>query len=527
MKRLRSYVEGRWHEADQGFVTLYDPSTEEAIAEVSSVGIDFAAVARHARERGRRALAEWSISRRAECLTAMSSALHEHREELIDLSLKNSGATRKDAKFDLDGATFTLAHYGRLGAGLDNALCFIDGDPIQLGRSARFSGQHVWVPLQGVAVLINAFNFPAWGFAEKTACALLAGMPVIVKPATSTAMITERCVEILVEADILPEGVFSFVCGSTGDLLSQLGPQDVMSFTGSADTALKLKGGENLLANNTRTNIEADSLNAAVLAPSVDRGSETWGLFLRDVAREITQKSGQKCTAVRRIFVPTENVEAVQSGLIEILQETVTGDPRAEGVTMGPLCTKSQLEDTVRGVEELTAEATVVHGTGARVEGKGADAGTGYFFAPTLLLSKDPSTARRLHQREVFGPVSTLMPYDGDAETAADLVGRSGGTLVTSVYGNEISWLQTFIHGAGATTGRIYIGSEKVAGMLPGSGVVMPQVQHGGPGRAGGGSELGGERGLQFYLQRVALAGDRALIEKVSGQRKAKAGETS
>lgn len=527
MKRLRSYVEGSWYEADGGFVNLYDPSTEEPIAEVSSAGIDFGAVVQHARTRGRSALADWTIARRAECLAAMSAALHEHREELIALSTVNSGATRKDAKFDLDGATFTLAHYGRLGAKFNTEHCFLDGDSIQLGRSARFSGQHIWVPLQGVAVLINAFNFPVWGFAEKAACALLAGMPVIVKPATSTAMITERCVEILIEADIFPEGVFSFICGSTGDLLTHLGPQDVLSFTGSAATALKLKGIENLLAHNTRTNIEADSLNAAVLAPDVEPDSETWNLFVRDVAREITQKSGQKCTAVRRILMPDDRADAIQESLIEILSETVTGDPRTAGVTMGPLCTRDQLDDAVEGVRELRGEATLVYGTGERVEGQGSEAGTGYFFSPTLLRCEDPSSAERLHSREVFGPVSTLMPYDGEATTAAELVALSGGTLVVSVYSNDVDWLQHFVAGAGPTTGRIYIGSEKVAGMLPGSGVVMPQVQHGGPGRAGGGSELGGERGLQFYLQRVAVTGDRALIEKVTGRRRAPAGELS
>jgi oxepin-CoA hydrolase/3-oxo-5,6-dehydrosuberyl-CoA semialdehyde dehydrogenase len=315
MKTVRSYVQGRWHEAAAGFTPLINPCSEAPIARVSSEGVDFEAALSYARGTGRAALRELNLGQRGELLASMAHVLHQRRDELIALSLLNTGTTRKDAKFDIDGATYVLSHYAELGRELGDAPCVVDGDGASLGRSARFWGQHVWLPLEGAAVLVNAFNFPAWGVAEKAACALLAGVPVIAKPATSSALVTERCVEILVEADVLPAGALSLICGSPGDLLRRLGGQDVLAFTGSADTALRLRGLENLLASSTRVNIEADSLNAALLAPDVEPGSESWSLFLREVVREITQKTGQKCTAVRRIFVPAERIDAVQEAL--------------------------------------------------------------------------------------------------------------------------------------------------------------------------------------------------------------------
>ena len=517
MKRLRSFVEGRWHEADSGFVPLFNPSTEETIAEASSAGIEFRKCLDYARQKGRAALAELSIADRGALLAAMSKALYERRSELIELSVQNTGATRRDTKFDLDGATFTLSFYGSLGKTLGDRRTFVDGDGVQLGRSARFWGQHLLLPLDGAAVHINAFNFPAWGFAEKAACALLAGMPVITKPATSSALVTERCVEIITEAGILPDGVLSLICGSTGNLLDLLGPQDVVAFTGSADTSRKLRVKENLLRSCARFNIEADSLNAAVLGPDVDPSSETWAVFLNDVVREITQKTGQKCTAVRRILVPNERIDEVQGALVERLGEVVTGDPRDASVTMGPLATAQQLQDAVEGVATLQQDAKLVLGKGKRVEGVGAQPGKGYFFAPTLLRADDASAAGQVHEHEVFGPVSTLLPFDGSAGEAARAVALGNGSLVTSIYSNDQAFLAGYLARGGSTSGRLYIGSEKVAAQLPGSGVAMPGMLHGGPGRAGGGAELGGLAGLQLYLQRVAVTGDRALIDRLGG----------
>lgn len=517
MKTLRSYVEDRWHEADADFVPLVDPCSEEEIARASSRGVDFGAALEHARSRGGPALHELTLGQRAALLLGVSRRLQEQRDELIELSLRNTGATRKDAKFDVDGGIFTLAHYAELGAGLGERRALLDGEGVQLGRSPRFWGQHVLVPRVGAAVHVNAFNFPVWGFAEKAACAWLAGMPVIVKPATSSALVAARAVELTVESGILPAGALSLICGSTGDLLERLGPQDVLAFTGSASTALSLRAKSNLLAASTRVNIEADSLNAAVLGPDVDEGSETWSLFVADVQREITQKTGQKCTAVRRIFVPAERIDAVEAALVEALSAVVVGNPNERSVTMGPLATRRQLDDAVEGVAELRRQARLVHGSGERTDGAGNPAGRGFFLGPTLLRAEE--SARAVHEREVFAPVATLVAFDGSAASAAEGVARGGGSLVCSLYSDDREFVGDMLARGGAWSGRVYIGSQKVAAQLPGSGLALPQVLHGGPGRAGGGEELGGLRGVALYTQRVALTGDRGLIERLAGSR--------
>ena len=519
MKTLRSYVGGRWHEADGGWAALVDPCSERTIAQASSEGLDFGEALKHARSEGRRTLRGMDFAERGALLAAMSKALQEQRDELIALSLENTGATRKDAKFDVDGGIFTLSYYAQQGESLGDRSTLLDGDGVQLGRTARFWGRHLLVPRDGAAVHINAFNFPVWGLAEKAACALLAGMPVISKPATSTALVTERAVEILVQAGVVPPGVLSLICGSTGDLLDRLGPQDVLAFTGSASTALALRGKRNLLESSTRVNIEADSLNAAVLGEGVSLDGETGGLFLRDVVRELTQKSGQKCTAVRRILVPRERLDEVQTAIVERLEEVVVGHPKQASVTMGPLATAQQLDEAISGVGKLSEAAEIVYGSGQRVDGVGNPPGTGYFFAPSLLRAQDAHSATVVHRHEVFGPVATLLPYDGSAVDAATLVGLAEGSLVTSVYSDDREFLRGYLAHGGSVSGRLYIGSEKVAGQLPGSGMTLPPMLHGGPGRAGGGEELGGLRGLGLYMQRVALTGDRGLIERVTGVR--------
>ncbi len=397
VKTLKSYVLGGWHEGRGEPRMLVDPSTEEPIAQIGSPSYSFADVIQLAVETGGPALRELSFKQRGDLLKGMSKALQEAREELIELSLTNTGATRKDAKFDIDGATQTLTYYGYVADELGESSLYYDGTGVALGRSAKFWGEHVRVPRQGVAVHINAFNFPAWGFAEKAACSLLAGMPVITKTATSSALVMARCVELIVEASLLPEGAFQFICGSTGDLIGRLGAQDVLAFTGSAETALKLKRSENLLESNATVNLEADSLNAAVIGHGVELDSETGQLFLRDVVREITQKSGQKCTAVRRIFVPEGLKSEVVEALSERLAETVTGNPRESSVTMGPLASRDQLDSAVAGIQSLNGECRTVFGTGERVEGVGAPEGVGFYFGPTLLEANDSAGATRVH----------------------------------------------------------------------------------------------------------------------------------
>ena len=519
MKTLRSYVRGTWHEANSDFVTLVNPSTEEEIARASSAGIDFGAVLDYARERGGPALRAMTFTQRAQLLKEMSRLLREHRDELLGLSALNTGTTRPDGSFDVDGASGTLAYYASLGWRLGDRTFFAEGEGVQLAKTEGFYGRHILVPRHGVAVHINAFNFPTWGFAEKAACALLAGMPIVTKPATATAMVTERCIEILIAADILPEGALQLIVGSTGDLLDRLGPQDVLAFTGSAITAQTLRNRPRLLAANPRMNVEADSLNAAVLGPDVADGSPAHGLFLRDVVREITQKAGQKCTAVRRVLAPAHRLAAVQEALTAKLGAVVTGNPAQEGVTMGPLATAQQLRDAEQGVADLTAHDTVrvIEGSGRRVDGAGSPAGKGFFFAPTLLRADDARNAGAVHEREVFGPVATLLPYDGSASDAAAIVGLGGGTLVTSVYSDDTVWVGDFLAHGGGSTGRLYVGSEGSAAEAPGSGAALPQTLHGGPGRAGGGEELGGIVGLKLYLQRVAVQGSKTQVDSVVG----------
>lgn len=509
MKTLRSYVLGEWYEAEEGFVTLVDPSTEAEIARVSSRGIDFGEVLRHASEEGGPRLRAMTLGERGEMLKGLSGALREHRQELLDLSRLNNGATASDGSFDVDGASGTLFYYSTLARKLGDRRLLPDGEGVQLARTEGFWAQHVLVPRTGVAVHINAFNFPCWGFAEKAACALLAGMPVVTKPATSTAMVTVRAIEILVESGLLPPGALQLICGSTGDLLDRLGGQDVLAFTGSAATAAKLQDRDNLRHTHTHVNVEADSLNAAVLAPDVTEG-QTLELFVRDVVREITQKAGQKCTAVRRILVPRSSLATVESALVVQLEKTTVGNPIEEGVRMGPLATRQQLEDARAGVAALGGE--IIFQTPAEQLPE-----TGYFFPVTLLRVDSGELPGEVHEREVFAPVASIIPYDGSSGMAAEIVALAGGTLVTSVYSDDPVWLGDFLPAAASVTGRVYIGSRLSAEAAPGSGAVFPQAVHGGPGRAGGGFELGGRLGLELYMQRVALQGAREMVEQLVG----------
>lgn len=516
-KTLRSYVGGRWHEAQSEFVPLVDPSTEEELGRASSSGVDFSGALAWARDKGGPALRAMTFAERGVLLKAVSKVLREHRDELLELSRRNNGTTVSDGSFDIDGAGGALAYYASVAKGLGDRRSLVEGGGVQLSRSEGFWGQHLLVPKHGVAVHINAFNFPAWGFAEKAACAWVAGMPVITKPATATALVAERCVEIIVGADILPDGALQLISGSTGDLLDLLGPHDVLAFTGSAATALGLRRRENLLAANTRFNVEADSLNAAILGPGVAPGSTTMTLFLDDVVREMTQKAGQKCTAVRRILVPRDRLETVRRELVGRLGDVTTGNPADEAVAMGPLATAAQLEDALGGVAELESEAELILGSGERIDGLGAEPGRGFFIGPTLLEADDAPKGSRVHRREVFGPVATLLAYDGTAARAAEINGLAEGTLVTSIYDDDPVWIGELVGLAGDTTGRIYVGSEGSATEAPGSGAAYPQTLHGGPGRAGGGEELGGLVGVKLYMQRVALQGSRAMVEDLTG----------
>jgi 3,4-dehydroadipyl-CoA semialdehyde dehydrogenase len=373
----------------------------------------------------------------------------------------------------------------------------------------------VWTAREGVAVHVNAFNFPAWGLGEKLAVAILAGVPVITKPATSTALLAYRVAQAIVGAGALPHGAFQFVAGSLGDLVERLGPQDVLAFTGSADTGAKLRGSKSAVERSVRVNIEADSLNAAVLAPDVEVGSDVYQMFLRDVAREITQKTGQKCTATRRIFAPAATIDAVEEDLREQLATIKIGDPSRDDVRMGPLSTRQQRDDFRSGIAKLVASgARVVAGDPEKCEALGVAAGKGYFVSPILLRADAPARAAAVHAHEVFGPCATLMPYASAAEVIS-LVAMGEGGLVCSVYGDDRALLRELVLGIAPWHGRVLVGSSKVADQAIAPGMVLPSCIHGGPGRAGGGEELGGERALRFYMQRTAIQADRALLDKM------------
>jgi 3,4-dehydroadipyl-CoA semialdehyde dehydrogenase len=508
VKILTSYVKGAWTAAPTGSdstVLLVNPANEHVLAQASSAEVDFAGALAFARDCGGPALRALSFAERGAILQRMADLIHQAREELIALAVANGGNTRSDAKFDIDGASATLAAYAELGARLGNRHILTDGDGIQLGRSPRLHGQHVFTPRRGVAVHINAFNFPAWGLAEKAACALLAGMPVVSKPATSTALLAHRLVELVVAAQLVPAGGLSFICGGAGDLLAHLRWGDVVAFTGSGETAAKLRAIPAVVRDGVRLNVEADSLNAAIMGPDVEAGSETEELFVADVVRDMTQKAGQKCTAIRRVFVPAARIDEIGLKLAERLADIRVGDPAHEGVRMGPLVSADQRAAVQAGLVRIASATTEVY-TGE------APRDRGYFIAAHLRRADDPAAAVAVHEHEIFGPVATLAPYDGSAAAAAHLVGLGAGGLVAAAYSDDRGFLRQLLFAVASFQGRLFIGSAKLAGHSPGPGTVLPLLTHGGPGRAGGGEELGGERGLALYHQRTALEGDKALI---------------
>ena len=500
MRELRSFLGGRWVAGNSSPQVLVNPATEEPLAQASAAsGLGEAMT--HARKVGGPALRALSFAERGAFLKAIADAMQGNRDALLELAIVNGGNTRSDAKFDVDGAIATLLAYVELADTLGSRKFLVDGEGIQLGRSARFHGQHILVPRHGVAVHINAFNFPAWGFAEKAAVALLAGMPVLSKPATSSAMVAHRIVELLTEKKVLPEGALSLLIGPVGDLVSHLGAQDVLAFTGSGDTGARLRGASTVMQHSVRVNIEADSLNAAVLGPDVEPRSDMYELFLKDVVRDMTQKAGQKCTAIRRILVPQEKLSDVKSDLAELLGAVKVGNPAEENVGMGPLATARQLADVREGLDRLGG--TVVFGD------RSAKFAKGFFHCPILV--ENPGEA--VHEREVFGPVASLLPYE---ERPSDIVARGNGGLVSSIYSEDQAFIEETAFGLAPHHGRLFLGHPKIE-LSPGPGTVLPQLLHGGPGRAGGGEELGGPRGLVFYLQRVALEGARPVIAKLVG----------
>ncbi|MGV1792404.1 phenylacetic acid degradation bifunctional protein PaaZ [Rhizobium sp. A37_96] len=516
-RRLESYVGGTWVAGAKEGVPLLDASTGAPVAFIDSSGIDFKQTLAHGRDRGGPALRRMSFHERAAMLKAVGQALFEMKEEFYALSTA-TGATRADSWVDIEGGIGTMLSYASKGRReLPNARVLLDGDVEQLSKDQSFSAQHILTPLQGVAVHINAFNFPCWGMLEKVAPTLLAGVPAIVKPASQTAYLTELMVRRIIETGLLPEGALQLVCGSVGDLLDHVEGQDVVTFTGSAATGRRLKTHRAIIENSVRFTMEADSLNAAVLGLDAGPGTEEFDLFVKEVAREMTVKAGQKCTAIRRVIAPRAYSEALIAALNDRLGKTAVGNPADETVRMGPLASLDQREEVRARIRDLAADAEIVGGDPDNPRVMSGDASAGAFLNPVLLYCDKPGSARAVHDVEAFGPVSTVMPYD-TADEAVDLARRGKGSLVASVFTNDPRFAEEVVLGLAPFHGRVMIGNRASAKSSTGHGSPLPGLVHGGPGRAGGGEELGGIRGVKHYMQRTAVQGTPRLLSAVTGR---------
>jgi oxepin-CoA hydrolase/3-oxo-5,6-dehydrosuberyl-CoA semialdehyde dehydrogenase len=451
---------------------------------------------------------------RARMLKALAAHLGQHKQALYDLSFA-TGATQSDHLIDIDGGIGTMFVFASKGRReMPDGHIYVDGEVEQLSRNGTFLGQHVCTPLRGVAVHINAFNFPVWGMLEKLAPTLLAGVPAIVKPATATCYVTELAVRIMLDSGILPAGALQLVSGGLGDMLDHLGHQDVVSFTGSADTAFKLRSAPHLLKNSIRFVAEQDSLNASILGPDAVPGTPEFDLFVKEVQREMTTKAGQKCTAVRRIIVPNNQVDAVIAALSARLAKTVIGDPAADTTRMGALVSNGQKQDVLNKAKIISAEAERVYGDPDAFDVQGADGAKGAFVPPILFHCADPDNAKRVHDTEAFGPVSTIMGYR-DLDHAISLVNKGEGSLVASVITHDTDVARQVVLGAGAYHGRLYFNNRDSMKESTGHGSPLPHMVHGGPGRAGGGEELGGVRGVMHYMQRTAIQGSPDILTAV------------
>src|ERR1700736_536573 len=514
---LQSYVGGHWHSGGGRGVAMRDATTGEVVATASSAGIDFAAVLAHAREVGGPVLRELTFHQRATLLRALAKRLAELKEEFYALSYC-TGATQSDAMIDIDGGIGTV--FGFAGKGsreLPNAHVYVDGGVEGLSKGGTFVGRHLYVSREGAAVHINAFNFPVWGMLEKLAPTILAGVPAIVKPATATAYLTELVVRRIIESKILPEGALQLVCGSLGDLFDHLNCQDTVSFTGSAHTAAKLRVHPTITRHAVPFIAETDSLNSSILALDAAPGTAEFGLFIKEVVREMTVKAGQKCTAIRKALVPAAAAGDVVGALQAALQKIIVGDPRLEGVRMGPLVSQEQRSDVLARVAELRAEADLVAGNLDQFDVKGADRARGAFVPPLLLLSRDPPAARAIHAVEAFGPVATVVPYR-DTEDAIALARRGEGSLAASVFCADPALASQIVLGLAPYHGRILVVDRTCANESTGHGSPLAPLIHGGPGRAGGGEEMGGIRGVLHYMQRTAVQGSPDTLTATSGR---------
>ncbi|QBE64406.1 phenylacetic acid degradation bifunctional protein PaaZ [Pseudoduganella lutea] len=514
MGTLQSFIGGRWH-GKEAHQPLHSALNNSLIYHTHAESIDFGEVLDYGRKTGIPALMALDFQQRAARLKALALYLMERKEQLYEIS-RFTGATRPDSWVDVEGGIGTLFAYAGIGSReLPSSNVLHEGPAMALGKRGGFSGTHILVPRGGVAVHINAFNFPIWGLLEKFAPSFLAAMPCIGKPATATSYLTEALVRMMHDSGLLPDGALQLVIGSTGDLLDRLTGFDAVTFTGSADTAQKLRSNRNLIANSVPFTAEADSLNCAILAPDVTPDDPEFDLFVKEVAREMTGKAGQKCTAIRRIIVPRTQADAVAERLRDRLSKITIGDPSVEGVRMGSLASKDQQRDVAAQVERLLSGNELLHGGELKLVGDGVHEGA--FFAPTLVMCRNAMDNDAVHDVEAFGPVSTLMTYDGIDEALA-LAAKGKGSLVSTLVTKDPRTAAYAVPVAASHHGRVLVLEREASVDSTGHGSPLPQLKHGGPGRAGGGEELGGIRAVKHFLQRTAVQGSPTMLSAITGE---------
>ncbi|MBS1578361.1 MAG: phenylacetic acid degradation bifunctional protein PaaZ [Bacteroidetes bacterium] len=513
MQKLNNYILGKQITGGGEGQLLYNAVSGEAIATASTQGLDFNEVLNYARNNGH-LLRKQTFHERGLMLKALALHLRNHLQKFYNISYQ-TGATKADSWVDIEGGIGNLFSYASLRRKFQDEPFCLDGEPHNLSKQNTFMGHHLLVPKEGVAIHINAFNFPVWGMLEKVAVNLLAGMPCIVKPATVTSFLTEAVVQEIIASNILPKGALQLVCGSAGNMLNYVTNQDVITFTGSASTGLMLKSQQKILAENIPFTMEADSLNCIVLGNDVTPDMPEWDIFIKEVRKEMTTKAGQKCTAIRRIFVPENKIEDVQTALSKALAQTTIGNPLNDKVRMGSLAGQSQRKEVKEQVQKLLASSQIIYGSLDSVELIDADLNKGAFISPLLLLNQNPFNSNEPHEVEAFGPVSTLMPYK-NLEEAIELSKKGKGSLVSSIVTANAKVAKQYVLGAGAYHGRILILNNECAKESTGHGSPLPLLVHGGPGRAGGGEEMGGMRGVKHYMQRVAIQGSPTMLTAVS-----------
>ena len=515
MNKLENYIAGKWITGDGDGQQLFNAVTGEAIAIATSKGLDFKSMTDYARKVGNRNLRKMTFHERGRILKELALHLRRHLDKFYSISYK-TGATKADSWVDIEGGIGNLFANASLRRKFPDETFCIDGESHNLSKNNTFMGTHILVPKEGVAIHINAFNFPVWGMLEKVAVNLLAGIPAIVKPATITSYLTEAVVKEIIASKILPEGALQLICGSAGDLLDHVTSQDVITFTGSATTGLMLKSKPGILNENVPFNMEADSLNCIVLGEDVTPDTPEWDIFVKEVRKEMTLKAGQRCTGIRRIFVPENKMEALWKAISTSLSQTTIGNPLNEKVRMGSLAGESQRKEVREQVQKLLASSQIVYGSLDSVEVVDADPKKGAFLSPILLMNDRPHSAREVHEVEAFGPVSTIMPYK-TLDEAIELGKLGKGSLCTTVVTADHKIAKQYVIGAATHHGRILVLNNECAKESTGHGSPLPLLIHGGPGRAGGGEEMGGIRGVKHYMQRAALQGSPTTLTEITG----------